>query len=56
MHIGKATWDYAGSQNAQNAADGQLKPSGKQVDFIDVDLDSKTKDNVFNNFKSSLND
>jgi hypothetical protein len=29
MHIGKATWDYAGSQNAQNAADGQLKPSGK---------------------------
>ena len=29
MHIGKATWDYAGSQNAQNAADGQLIPSGK---------------------------
>ncbi len=29
MHVGKATWDYAGSQNAQNAADGQLKPSGK---------------------------
>ncbi len=29
MHIGKSTWDYAGSQNAQNAADGQLKPSGK---------------------------
>jgi hypothetical protein len=29
MHIGKATWDYAGSQNAQNAADGALLPSGK---------------------------
>ncbi len=29
MHVGKATWDYAGSQNAQNAADGQLKPTGK---------------------------
>ncbi|MEC4048595.1 glycoside hydrolase family 97 protein [Flavobacterium sp. SUN046] len=29
MHVGRATWDYAGSQNAQNAADGQLKPSGK---------------------------
>jgi len=29
MHIGKATWDYAGSQNAQNAADEALKPSGK---------------------------
>jgi hypothetical protein len=29
MHVGKSTWDYAGSQNAQNTADGQLKPSGK---------------------------
>lgn len=29
MHVGKSTWDYAGSQNAQNAADGGLKPSGK---------------------------
>lgn len=29
MHIGKSSWDYAGSQNALNAADGQLKPSGK---------------------------
>lgn len=29
MHIGNSTWDYAGSQNAQNAADGQLKPTGK---------------------------
>ena len=29
MHIGKATWDYAGSQNAQNAADGALVPTGK---------------------------
>ena len=29
MHVGKSTWDYAGSQNAQNAADGALKPSGK---------------------------
>ncbi len=29
MHIGKSTWDYAGSQNAQNAADNQLKPTGK---------------------------
>ena len=28
-----------------------LKPSGKQVDFINVNLDDKTKDNVFNNFK-----
>ena len=29
MHVGRSTWDYAGSQNAQNAADGQLKPTGK---------------------------
>ena len=29
MHVGKSTWDYAGSQNAQNAADGALKPTGK---------------------------
>ena len=29
MHIGKATWDYVGSQNAQNAANADLKPSGK---------------------------
>jgi hypothetical protein len=29
MHVGKSTWDYAGSQNAQNAADGTLKPTGK---------------------------
>ncbi len=29
MHIGKSTWDYAGSQNAQNALDKDLKPSGK---------------------------
>lgn len=29
MHVGKATWDYAGSQNAQNAANQELKPSGK---------------------------
>ena len=29
MHIGKATWDYAGSQNAQNAANSELKPSGR---------------------------
>ena len=29
MHVGKSTWDYAGSQNTQNAADGSLKPSGK---------------------------
>jgi hypothetical protein len=29
MHVGKSTWDYAGSQNAQNAADAQLKPSGR---------------------------
>ncbi len=27
MHIGKSTWDYAGSQNAQN--NGALKPTGK---------------------------
>ncbi len=27
MHVGKATWDYAGSQNAQNNND--LKPTGK---------------------------
>ncbi len=29
MHVGKSTWDYAGSQNAQNNADGSMKPSGK---------------------------
>lgn len=29
MHVGKATWDYAGSQNAQNAQISELKPSGK---------------------------
>jgi glucan 1,4-alpha-glucosidase len=28
MHVGKATWDYAGSQNAQNA-EGNLIASGK---------------------------
>ena len=29
MHIGKATWDYAGSQNAQLSSDLDLKPTGK---------------------------
>jgi hypothetical protein len=29
MHVGKATWDYAGSQNAQNTANQELLPSGK---------------------------
>lgn len=29
MHIGKSTWDYAGSQNAQNAASQDLIPTGK---------------------------
>ena len=29
MHVGKATWDYAGSQNAQNSTPQDLKPSGK---------------------------
>lgn len=29
MHIGKSTWDYAGSQNAQNAGTGRMIPSGK---------------------------
>jgi hypothetical protein len=29
MHVGKSTWDYAGSQNAQNVLDKELKPSGK---------------------------
>lgn len=29
MHVGKSTWDYAGSQNAQNAANQELIPSGK---------------------------
>jgi len=29
-----------------------LKPSGKQIEFIDVNPDSKTKENVFNNFKA----
>lgn len=29
MHVGKSTWDYTGSQNAQNAADATLIPSGK---------------------------
>lgn len=28
MHVGKATWDYAGSQNAQNNS-SELKPTGK---------------------------
>ncbi|WP_034919716.1 glycoside hydrolase family 97 protein [Gillisia sp. CAL575] len=29
MHVGKSTWDFAGSQNAQNAASKELIPSGK---------------------------
>jgi hypothetical protein len=29
MHVGKATWDYAGSQNAQMAQEAELKPTGK---------------------------
>ncbi len=29
MHVGKSTWDYAGSQNAQNNPSDVLKPSGK---------------------------
>ena len=29
MHIGKSTWDYAGSQNAQNNQSGELIASGK---------------------------
>ena len=29
MHVGKSTWDYAGSQNAQNAGTGRMIPSGK---------------------------
>ncbi|MFN7676205.1 glycoside hydrolase family 97 protein [Flavobacterium sp.] len=29
MHIGKSTWDYAGSQNAQNVLTKDLIPSGK---------------------------
>lgn len=29
MHVGKSTWDYAGSQNAQNAASKELIPTGK---------------------------
>ena len=29
MHVGKSTWDYAGSQNAQNKPEDGLKPSGK---------------------------
>ncbi len=29
MHVGKSTWDFAGSQNAQNAASKDLIPSGK---------------------------
>ena len=29
MHVGKFTWDYAGSQNAQNAANKELVPTGK---------------------------
>ncbi len=28
MHVGKSTWDFAGSQNAQNAASKELIPSG----------------------------
>ena len=29
MHVGKSTWDYAGSQNAQNVSTQDLLPSGK---------------------------
>ncbi len=29
MHVGKSTWDYAGSQNAQNSFTQDLLPSGK---------------------------
>jgi len=29
MHVGKSTWDYAGSQNAQNTSTQDLLPSGK---------------------------
>jgi hypothetical protein len=29
MHVGKSTWDYAGSQNAQNSLTQDLLPSGK---------------------------
>jgi hypothetical protein len=29
MHVGKSTWDYAGSQNAQNTSVTDLKPTGK---------------------------
>ncbi len=29
MHVGKSTWDYAGSQNAQNAGTGNMIPTGK---------------------------
>ena len=29
MHVGKATWDYAGSQNASNVESQELIPSGK---------------------------
>ena len=29
MHVGKSTWDYAGSQNAQNSLSQDLLPSGK---------------------------
>jgi hypothetical protein len=29
MHVGKSTWDYAGSQNAQNAANKELVPTGR---------------------------
>ncbi|WP_310556558.1 glycoside hydrolase family 97 protein [Flavobacterium sp.] len=29
MHVGIATWDYAGSQNAQNSLSQELLPSGK---------------------------
>lgn len=29
MHIDKSTWDYAGTQTAQTAQPGALKPSGK---------------------------
>jgi hypothetical protein len=29
MHVGKSTWDFAGSQNAQNVTSKELIPSGK---------------------------
>ena len=43
--------DYKGKEYFIRLTD-ILKPTGKQVSLIDVSIDDKVKDNVFNNFKA----